>query len=417
MRELLWNIVHTSGAKIYSLALAIVTLSLTARWLGPEGRGQMVAITTWVTMFSTIGHLSLGQVAIHRATTKKDDQWLGEVLGSLLVLTAVFTVLCWAVAITAHLLTKGKFFGTLPNWLLAVSFGALPLYIWEQYGSSLLMLLNRIGIYNKYQVIGRTIGLFVLVVFVSWFSLGVSGAIYATIIGQFVVAISGIRFLYSQSGGRVRAAKQEILALLRGGVRLHWNAIGVVAFGSADILIINHFRGAEEAGYYQLAAQLIGVMLIVPQAASMIMYGKIATLGPDAAWAHHKKVLMYTVGLIIVGIVCAWILAPWIVTLVAGTKFISSVTVFRWLLLAVIGMTFSTIMAPQWIGRGFFLQAAFITIVVGSLSTIANFLLVPRYGMLGATWSAIGAYGLSVMLNMGMVAFCNNKSREASDNG
>ncbi len=376
----------------------------------------MVAITTWVTMFSTIGHLSLGQVAIHRATTNKNDHWLGEVFGSLLFLTIIFTVLGWSVAIAAYLWTQGTFFGTLPKWLLVVSFGALPFFIWEQYGSNLLMSLNRIWIYNKFQVIGRTIGLFALVVLVFWFSLGIAGAIYATIIGQFVVAISGMRFLYRQSSGRVRAVKEEIVALLKGGIRLHWNAIGVVAFGSADILIINHFRGAQEAGYYQLASQLIAVMLIVPQAASMIMYGKIAALGPNAAWVYHKKILMYTVGLIMVGSVCAWILAPWVVVLVAGNKFISSVSVFRWLLLAVIGMTFSTVMAPQWIGRGFFLQAAFMTILVGSSSTLANFLLVPRYGMLGATWSAIGAYGLSVLLNIGMAVFCDKKSKEALAN-
>ncbi|MCX7112896.1 MAG: hypothetical protein NTX45_22825 [Proteobacteria bacterium] len=40
MRELWVNIAHTSGAKIYSLLVGIVTLSLTDRLLGPEGRGQ-----------------------------------------------------------------------------------------------------------------------------------------------------------------------------------------------------------------------------------------------------------------------------------------------------------------------------------------------------------------------------------------
>lgn len=417
MRELLWTVAHTSGAKIYSLALAMITLSLTARWLGPEGRGQMVAITTWVTMFSTIGHLSLGQVAIHRATTHKDDRWLGEVIGSLLALTALFTVLCWSVAIAAYAITEGRFFGVLPKWLLFISFAALPLYIWEQYGSNLLILSNQIGIYNKYQVIGRTVGLLLLIVFVSWLSFGVPGAIYSAIIGQFVVAISGIRFLYSQTGGRIRAVKTEVAALLNGGIKLHWNAIGVVAFGSADILIINHFRGAQEAGYYQLASQLIAVMLIIPQAASVIMYGKIASTGPDAAWVLHKKILIYTVAFIITGSICTCILAPWIVILVAGAKFMSSVAVFRWLLLAVTGMTFSIIMAPQWVCRGFFLQAALLTIVVGSSSTLANFILVPRYGMLGATWSAIGAYSLSVLLNIGMAVFCDKKSRKVLANG
>ena len=66
MRELWGNIAHTSGAKIYSLLVGVFSLSLTARLLGPEGRGQVATITTWVGMFSTFAYLSLGQVALHR---------------------------------------------------------------------------------------------------------------------------------------------------------------------------------------------------------------------------------------------------------------------------------------------------------------------------------------------------------------
>ena len=53
MKQLWLNIAHTSGAKVYSLLVGVLTLSLTARLLGPEGRGQVAVITTWVSMFST----------------------------------------------------------------------------------------------------------------------------------------------------------------------------------------------------------------------------------------------------------------------------------------------------------------------------------------------------------------------------
>ena len=64
MRELWMNIAHTGGAKGYGLVVNTVILVITARWLGPEGRGALGATTTWVALFATIGCLSLGQVAI-----------------------------------------------------------------------------------------------------------------------------------------------------------------------------------------------------------------------------------------------------------------------------------------------------------------------------------------------------------------
>lgn len=410
MRELLLTILHTSGAKIYNLVIVVGTLSLTARWLGPDGRGQLVAITTWVTMFSTIGHLSLGQVAIHRAVNNKSDRWQGEVLGSLLFLAALLSGLCWLVAASSYVVSQGRVFSSLPSWLLLVTFAALPLYIWEQYGSSLLMLKNRIDIYNKCQIYGRTTGLLALILFVLILKLGIDGAIYSIIIGQSIVALGGIRFLYVNSSKYVGISRQETKSLLAGGAKLHWNAIGVIAFGVADILIINHYIGAVEAGYYQLAVQLIGVLLIIPQAVSMIMYGKIAAVGPDEAWVYHKKILLYIIMLLLFGCVLAWILAPWIVTIVAGAKFSPSIAVFRWLMPAVLGMAFSIVMTPQWIGRGFFWQASFVTIAVGIVSVAANFLLVPHYGIKGAAWTAVGACGISAVINIWMVLFCNRKA-------
>ena len=50
------------------MACNLAILGVTARWLGPEGRGDIAAITAWVGLFSTVAYLSLGQVALHNMT-------------------------------------------------------------------------------------------------------------------------------------------------------------------------------------------------------------------------------------------------------------------------------------------------------------------------------------------------------------
>ena len=148
MRELWGNIVHTSGAKIYSLSIGVFTLFLTARLLGPEGRGQVATITTWVGMFSTFAYLSLGQVALHRMAEDKQKQRFGKLLGSLLLLTIVLTLVGYLVAQGLYWGNPEGAFKGLPVFPLVVGFLALPFMIWEQYGSSLLMGLERIRTYN-----------------------------------------------------------------------------------------------------------------------------------------------------------------------------------------------------------------------------------------------------------------------------
>src|SRR5260221_14769115 len=107
----LWKDIFTSsGARIYSFAVGLATLFLSARWLGPSGRGDLVAVTTWVTLFSTLGGLSLGQVAIHRATVLRDKPWLASTLGSLLAIASAVTILVWLLVTAIYVPSHGSAF-------------------------------------------------------------------------------------------------------------------------------------------------------------------------------------------------------------------------------------------------------------------------------------------------------------------
>ncbi len=413
MREMWGNIAHTSGAKIYSMVVGVFVLFLTARMLGPEGRGQIAVITTWVSMFAIFAGLSLGQVALHQMSEDREKVRFGALLGSLVALMIVLTIGGWLVAIFLHLVNP-SLFKELSVSLLFVGFLALPFMIWEQFGSSLLMGLERLRTYNRYQVIGRTLSVVAVFAFVGALGWGVVGVLTANLIGQIIVALGGIGILFAFARSRqssCQPSKPEVKALLSGGAKLHLNAIGTFLFTSANILILNYYHGVEQTGYFQLATQLLMVLMIIPQAASMSIFGKVASLGPDGAWPINRRLLFQiTIGMVVIGSI-AVLLAPWGITLLAGENFRPAVAPFQWMILGLIGMTFSTVMAPQWIGRGYFWQAAGLTFLVGAINLTANFLLIPKYGMQGAVYAFIGTYVFSIFGNGAMAWHCEYSYR------
>jgi len=86
-RSRLWmQIIQTSGARIYGLTISLVTLSITAHYLGPEGRGIVAAASSWVGLAAGIGNFSMGQVVIHLAAGKDRNEWLPRTLGTLLII-------------------------------------------------------------------------------------------------------------------------------------------------------------------------------------------------------------------------------------------------------------------------------------------------------------------------------------------
>ena len=411
MRELWVKIVQTGGVRIYGVIIAIITLALTTRYLGPAGRGELVTITTWVTTFSIFLHFSLGQVAIYKATSSA-GKCISSAFHILFFYLIIFTFIGWLIALGILLYTPSIFGSLNQSWLL-MGYILLPLLIWEQYSSSLLMASDNIGLYNRYQAIGKSVSLVIVTVVLTLFSGGVASILLADFAGRLVSALGSGKPLYEKAGGWSFPSVDHAKDYLLGGLKLHLNAIGAFLFTSSDVLMLNYYRGSEETGLYQLGMQLLGVMMIVPSAAGMVFYGKMGAVGPDRAWAEQKVIIHYILLLLILGGAFVGFTAEFWIVLIAGEEFLPAVNVFQWQLLSVIGMSFSILMAPQWIGRGYFVQASVLTLLVGIGNIIANYILIPKYGMLGAIWASIGVYMFSIIGNGGMYILCDMHSRKA----
>jgi len=96
----------TTTTKVYWVTGAMATTVITARCLGPDGRGVMAAAASWVAMFVTFGHLSLASVVMY-VLTGDDRERVAEVTGSLLAIIAVITVIAWAAVATAYVASNG----------------------------------------------------------------------------------------------------------------------------------------------------------------------------------------------------------------------------------------------------------------------------------------------------------------------
>ena len=415
MKKFWLHVSEMSAARIYGIAAGAASLVLTARLLGPSGRGLIAAVTAWVALFSGIAGLSLGQVAIYEASNNPDETWFRKTMGSLLAMDLLLSLLSGVVAAVMWVATRGNIFGHLPLVVLSIGFMALPFQIWEQYSSNLLMAIGQLRIYNKAHVIGRTVALVMVYVLVGWFRAGVVGAICATVLSQMSISAFGFRTLWRRAEGRPVADSTRLTSLLRGGAKLHLNAIGLAFFTQADVVMLNHYRSKAEVGWYQFALQLITMLLIVPHAASMVLYARMGEQGPDKMWPEQKKIGVYLMLVMLAILVPTYFIAPWAIPFVAGKSFAPSAHLLRALLPVVLGTTVSVFMVNQWIGRGLFLQAAAITLVGGLSIFVLDAILIPRYGTMGAIYAAlIINVGFVVVTNAGLAFWIDRKRRTAN---
>jgi O-antigen/teichoic acid export membrane protein len=355
---------ETAGAQVLGILISIPMLAITARWLGPEGRGAFVTSTTWSALAATCCGLSLGMVAIHEMT-KTSGRELQRLLGTLLALTTLVSVVAWIAVAGLFRFDRSAFGTMIPQWLV-LAFSGIPFLVARDYLGSLLIADGRVTIWNRAQSAAVVLSFALVGLFALLGTLSVELVILAWLVGQLLVCLVAYITLYRSAGG-IGIDFGVAAYLLRGGYKLHLNAVGAILISSLDVLMVNSYVGVHEVANYQLAIKLVTNVSLIAQAVGVVSYGTVVKMGPDDAWILVRRICAITMALIMLGsLVAAW-LAPLIVSLIAGPAFAPSVRYFRLMLIAVPGLSLSALMAPQWICRGFFWTSSILTCAVAGM--------------------------------------------------
>ena len=404
-----WNdVFQNSGARLCWLLVGFGSTLVTARFLGPDGRGVLAAATTWVSLFTAAGSLSQAPVVMFIAAGRRKDEWLPSVVGTLLVIVGLAAACGWLVAASLAAWPRGAVFGHVPGHVLVVAFAALPSLLWLENGSSILIALGQLRRLNLALVVSGTVNIVLIVLLVAVFHAGVVGALLAVLIAQ--TTACGIGFpVIRREAGQFRFDRHILTRLLGGGAKLHLNAIGTFLVVQSGVLVLNHFRSAAETAYYNLALQLIAAIQAIPAAVGTVAYSIVSRDGPDAAWKEHRRLLVQAIAVIAIACVVAYVAAPAAVRILAGPAFLPTVGIFRTLLLGVVGMSMSVVMVTQWISRGFFLRSALLATSGGVATVVANWLVVPRYGAQGAAWVLVAICFVSMLVNLAMIVWVERR--------
>jgi enterobacterial common antigen flippase len=402
-------IAETGLTRLYSLAVSMGTLIVVARLLGPAGRGAMAAIISWVTLLSSVGSLSLGQIAIHRAARNRGRPWLSETMGSLLGFTLLLSVLGFAGTAIAFRLGASGPLKDLPLAVCVLGILQLPLVLWDLFGSSLLIAVDALKAYNRALIAGRTLGLLALLLFVLGLHWGVNGALLASLTGQFAVAALAFRSLMVHADGPLRVSSSVTAELIGGGARLHFSALGLSWVNSATALLVQTQRGQVQTGFFTLANDMAAILIIFSQATLQMLSSDAATRGPEQSWRLTKRLLPRLLAVTVGIIAVSALLAGPSVALVLGAAYADAVPLFRVLLLTLLPQTFAMAMAPQWVTRGLFWQASAGMVLVAGLNLLLARLWVPLHGATGAVWASVAAFALVGCINLGFVLWISRQ--------
>lgn len=401
------GIFYTSLTQVPTLLLYFVASTLMTRALGDEGRGayalfqNQVAMVTMVLGFS----LSFG-TTYFTARDKGDPARMVKICTSLLLVNMVLVPLFFLVVFTnsgVHrvFLPAGA---THRGYLLYL----ILIVLLSQYNSFIRAIL--LGL-KKFRLMNQ------MSIFVAALSaIGFTGLYLIRDRmdpGMILPAVLGLTLSYTF----INAAIWTIAYIRNIGIRpapiWDWKAIQpvmsfvIVAYlmnfinminYRFDIWVVGYYSGTAQLGLYAVAVGLGQLLFYIPDPFSQVIQPYLyAEMRPDLL-AKVKFIMRLNFTTVLLLSVLLGIAAPWIVPLLFGEAFQGSVVALWWLLPGIVLVSGSKLIGPLVVQGELIRFNLYALIVALTLTIVLDFLLVPHFGIAGASLASSISYGSNLAM-------------------
>jgi len=273
--------------------------------------------------------------------------------------------------------------------------------------SSLLVGIQKISVFNAYQLGYGILNLFLNVV-AGLFRLGVVGFLLASIIGAWLPALLLLLWLMKQGGHKLTFNKQVFLTGIRLGLKAYIiTLLGYLVMRSNTFILRDSYGGAE-VGCFSIAIQVADVLAILPASAALVLFPALVR-ETGGRWQSTLK-SGYAVGAILTVVcACAAVLAEPCVRLAFGSSYARATPMLLWMLPGVLCLGLTSVVSQYLAASGYprtliwLWGSAWVTVLISSR------LLVPRYGGTGAAMALSLTYCLLFPLILALAWVTNRR--------
>lgn len=370
-------------------ALSLANVLITARALGPTGRGELAFLTTVALLTSALASLGVEEANGNLAALEPRSR---RSLATNSVLFAVVLGL-GAAAIVAGLVAAFPRLagGSDPN-LRMVAYAAIPILIVQIYFQFLVRADYGFALTNTASLLGPIVSVVINGAFVAAGRITVETALIAWLFGQ--ACGVGLLFWYVARKGAGFGKPQTRLALraVGFGVKAHGGRVMKTGNYRLDQWFLGALAGPRELGLYSVAVAWSEAVFYLPEALGMVMRPDIVRASRREAGAQVARVFRVALLLTIPFVVALVVAAPILCVTIFGADFRGSIDDLRMLAPGALGIVALKLLANALTAqRKPMLGNVAIAIAFGA--TIAlDVLLIPSYGGFGAAVASTLAY-------------------------
>lgn len=389
------NSVWLISDRLIRMGLGLLVGVWVARYLGPDGYGQLSFAGSYVMIFSALALFGLEAIVVRELVNHPEAEQ--AILGTTCLIRTAAGLLAYLGAIVTLLVIRpGDQAVLILVALLGSSLLAQAVEVSDLWFQS--RVLSRYTVMCRSSAFVISSGLKVLLVLshASLVAITAATAVEALLAALLLVAVhsrqSGVGLL------RWRRDHSWFRRLLTGSVPMVLSGVVLMVYLRIDQVMLGALASQAEVGLYAAAVRISEVWYFVPTAiVSSVFPGLVALRSSDARQFNQKLQQLYNL-LAFLGYAVALpvtFIAPWLVQLLFGSAYQGAAPLLSVLIWAGLFANLSVLRNAHFIALDWGKALLWAT-SLGALSNILlNLLLIPRYGALGAAVATCISYWIA----------------------
>lgn len=384
---------------------------MSAKVLGPSGHGVLSAATSWAAIISQLVCLSFPQIVPFFVQKNKDlpRYELNSVLLRWASIQALVGVVVFSLFILSNTIAVLRIGTHVQEGMLFVLL--VPALLFDEYLRVIYANMQELDRYNKFALIGKTIGL-VLVLMVAYGA----PSNFVAFVGAYIVsglAPASLMLFQNRKALSAQCARGVSLGFfVCHGLKLYPNTVGSLLLFNSGAVVGSLFLAQNEIGWYQFGIQIVNAISLIPQALSAVMFGEMAASTPKEVWGKQKGYAQLILMLVLVIVVIVSVIGPTLIQYFLGASWYEGGGVIISVLPLAVPIALAQVLTPQWLGRGYFNTTSLLTCGAALLSVVLNLLLLPKFGvkaLVVSAWISLGV--VTVIAQVWFWCYCDRADR------
>ncbi len=387
-RSYFHDIASVFSSNIFTLITNLLLVVLLTRILGPEHYGLYTAILVVPMLVVSFFQMGIRATTVYMiGSGKEDDNRIVSAVLTILLFTSILGMIFSGVAYF-FVSTEGYTY-----MLIGMALLIIPMRLTTIYTGGVFLGKEEIPQANLMNWLTGSLVLIFATLFVLILKWELNGALLSLLLANFIVAVVAVVMLLRRFKVSISVKNPLLKGLIGMGVVYALSFLVIQLNYRLDVLLLKALSTPAEVGIYSLGVSVAELLWQIPLAISVVVMSRSAN-ATDSKAMNSSTARLLRISLVFGLVISLFIvfLSPWVVPLVFGEKFRSSVLIMQTILPGILMVIVFRILSGQLsgMGRPEVALKAFLPALV--LNVVLNYLLIPGYGAIGSVMATNISY-------------------------